>query len=193
MLIKRFPKSTREKLSLSIVFDPTRQPTSSFEVAKQDRNVEKLVEMYAPSLSINPILLRAQFKKFHRSMRTHSTKDSFEKFINSRLTMDSKWCKEVLQVRSRLRAPSHATADTGRMFSLMNRIKGKLSSRIGKSLGHRMLVQAHIAKDPELIDWEYAYSLWIEKKKRYAVKMKGSKKLRMRKKLRGLQISLLNM
>ena len=77
--------------------------------------------------------------------------------------MNPNWCKEVLLIRSKIRALSQATADTERMFSMMNRIKGKLSSRICKSLGHRKRVQALVPRNPELIDWEYAYNLWKEK------------------------------
>ena len=144
MLVKRFPKDTREQLSLSFVFDPSRQPQEAegFEQEQQDRIAIKLVKLYAPKLEINLILLRAQFKKLQRNMKPFHTDDFFENHISSQVENNPNWCEEVLLIRNKLRALSQSTADTEWMFSLMNRIKGKLSSRIEKSLDHRMRVQA---------------------------------------------------
>ena len=109
-------------------------------------------------------------------MKPFHTEDSFENHISSQVENNPHWCEEVLLIRNKLRALSQSTADTERMFSLMNRIKGKLSSRIGKSLDHRMRVQAHLPKNPAFIDWNHAFNIWKEKKKRYNVEMKVSNK-----------------
>ena len=98
-------------------------------------------------------------------MKKYDTKAAFGKHIISIQKLNPNWCKEVLLIRSKIRDLSQATADTERMFIMMNRINGKLSSRICKSLGHRMRVQAHVPRNPELIDWEYAYNLWKEKRR----------------------------
>ena len=194
VLVKRFPQDTREQLSLSVVFDPSRQPKEAelFEQEQQDIISGKLVKLYASRLKINPILLTAQLKKLHRNMKPFHTEDSFENHVSSQVENNPHQCEEVLSIRNKLRALSQSTADTERMFSLMNRIKGKLSSRIGKSLDHRMRVQAHLPKNPAFIDWNHAFDIWKEKKKKY-VEMKVSNKFLILKELKGKQISLLNM
>ena len=63
-------------------------------------------------------------------------------------------------------ALSQPTAKTERMFGMMSRIKGKLSSRMFKSLGHRMRVKANALCNTELI--------CEVKKGGYNIKMNGS-------------------
>ena len=92
----------------------------------------------------------------------------------------AEWQVEQQIVQSKIRAFSQATADTERMLSLMNFIKSKLTSRIGKSLKHRMRAQAHVPRDPARVDWNNAFKIWQEKK-RYQKEMPGTKSFKDKK------------
>ena len=116
----------------------------------------------------------------------------YDHHVGQKVSNRTSWCEEILLVQTKIRALSQARADTERMFSLMNFIKSKLTSRIGKSLGHRMRAQAHVPREPALVDWDYAFKIWQEKK-RYQKEMPGTKSFKDKKKLKGLQMSLLNL
>ena len=126
-------------------------------------------------------------------MKNFATRKGFEKSVKAKEGICSNWCEEVLLIQSKLRALSQATSDTERMFSLMNFIKSKLTSRITNCLHHRMRAQAHLPRDPSLVDKDYAFHIWKMKKDRYQKEMSGTKKFKKKKELNDLQMSLLNL
>jgi len=72
----------------------------------------------------------------------------------------------------------------------MNRLQNKLTNRLDKNLGSRLRVTMHIPKDPAKVNWEKAYNIFENLRKRYKVKMNGKKNFEERKKLTGLQMDL---
>ena len=75
----------------------------------------------------------------------------------------------------------------------MNRIKNKQTNRLNvKHMAERIRNAAHLPRNPELVNWNEALTILESKKSRYKVEVQSEgKSIKEKKKLEGLQLSLL--
>ena len=190
MLMKRFPESTRSDLSLASVFDPRRQPSSNEAKDLREKYVDSLIERYAHRVYMDKTLLKVQFRKYHRAMKSFRNEEEFVYHVKIQCNVDPPWCKKVLQIKNKVKAISFSTADIERMFSFMTRIKTNATNKVDISLPHRMRLLAHGPTDLNAVDWDLAYELWSNKKTRYAKAMQGTKLYADRNQCKGLKVLL---
>ena len=120
-LVQRFSLQCRESLKLTKIFDKRYQAKTEEEKVEQQKQIDKLVEIYHIQLNVNPLLLKNHLQQYVRYKKSYEkrTRKAFQMLIEEQSNLN----KDVLFLRSKMKAMTFASAENERLFSTMNRIK----------------------------------------------------------------------